>query len=225
MGKQIKTSFKSKNHISILKPLNLLHIDLFAPTRARSISGNRYVFIIVDDFTRYIWVLFLKLKDETIYKFVKFLKRDENKKDFSIINIRSDHGGEFISDLFEMFCEEKWYYHNFSTPRTPQQNDIMERKNRSLQEIASVMLNEFNTAKCFWTEAVNTSCYVLNHVILRPKLKKNIYEFWRDKKPNISYFIFFLNTKDNFDKFDLNSMLVFFSDIPSLEKLIELITI
>jgi hypothetical protein len=51
--------------------------------------------------------LFLKLKDETIYKFVKFLKRDENKKDFSIINIRSDHGGEFISDLFEMFCEEK----------------------------------------------------------------------------------------------------------------------
>jgi len=85
----------------------LLHIDLFAPTRSRSISGNRYMFIIVDDFTRYIRVLFLKLKDETIYEFVKFLKKVENEKDFSIINIRSDHGGEFISDLFETFCEEK----------------------------------------------------------------------------------------------------------------------
>jgi hypothetical protein len=51
--------------------------------------------------------LFLKLKDETIYEFVKFLKKVENEKDFSIINIRSDHGGEFISDLFETFCEEK----------------------------------------------------------------------------------------------------------------------
>jgi hypothetical protein len=91
MGKQVKTSFKSKNHISTERPLELLHIDLFGPTRARSISGNRYVFVIVDDFTSYTWVLFLKSKDETIYEFVKFSKKFENEKGFSIINIRSDH--------------------------------------------------------------------------------------------------------------------------------------
>jgi hypothetical protein len=72
--------------------------------------------------------LFLKLKDETIYEFVKFSKEVENRKGFSIINIRNDHSGEFISDLFEMLYEEKGYYHNFSTSRTPQQNGVVERK-------------------------------------------------------------------------------------------------
>lgn len=211
MGKQFKTSFKSKNHISTERPLELLHIDLFGPTRTRSLSGNRYVFVIVDDFTRYTWVIFLKSKDETIHEFVKFSKKIENEKGFSIINIRSDHGGEFTSDLFETFCEEKGYHHNFSTPRTPQQNGVVERKNRSLQEMARTMINEFNTPKYFWAEAVNTSCYVLNRVTLRPKLKKTPYELWKGRKPNISYFkvfgskCFILNTKDNLDKFDSKS--------------------
>jgi len=62
--------------------------------------------------------LFLKFKDETIYENVKFSKKVENES-FSIINIRSDYGDKFISDLFKMFCEEKWYHHNFSTRRTP----------------------------------------------------------------------------------------------------------
>jgi transposase InsO family protein len=66
-------------------------------------------------------------------KFVKFSKKIENEKYFSIINIRSDYGGEFISDLLESFCEEKGYQHNFSTPKTPQQNGVVERKKWSLQ--------------------------------------------------------------------------------------------
>ena len=64
------------------KPLELVHINLFGQTKARSTSDNKYVFIIVDDFTRYILVLFLKSKDVTIYEFVKFLKKVENKKGF-----------------------------------------------------------------------------------------------------------------------------------------------
>jgi len=63
----VKTSFKSNNHISTKKPLELVDINLFGPTRASSICGNKYVFMIVDDFTRYTCVLFLKSKDETIY--------------------------------------------------------------------------------------------------------------------------------------------------------------
>jgi hypothetical protein len=135
MSKQVKTSFKSKNHITTKRPLELVHIYLFGLTRARSISGNRYVFVIMDDFTRYIWVLFWKLKDKTIYEFIKFSKKAENKKGFSIINIRSNHGGDFINDLFGTFYEEKGYHYNFSTPKTPQQNEDVKRKNRSLQEM------------------------------------------------------------------------------------------
>jgi hypothetical protein len=68
MGKQMITSFKNKNNISTKKPLELLHIDL--PTRTRSLSGNRYVFVVIDDFIMYTLVLLLKLKDETIYEFL-----------------------------------------------------------------------------------------------------------------------------------------------------------
>ena len=78
----MKTSFKSKNHISTERPLELLHIDLFRPTRTRNISGNIYVFVIVDDFTRYTWVFKKKSKDETIYEFIKFSKKVQNKKGF-----------------------------------------------------------------------------------------------------------------------------------------------
>jgi hypothetical protein len=128
----VKTSFKSKNHITTERPLELVHIYLFGLTRARIISGNRYVFVIMDDFTRYICVLFWKSKDETIYEFIKFSKKFENEKGFSIINIRSNHSGEFINNLFGTFYEEKGYHHNFSTPKTPQQNEDVKRKNWSL---------------------------------------------------------------------------------------------
>nr|CAN77969.1 hypothetical protein VITISV_027333 [Vitis vinifera] len=101
--------------------------------------------------------------------------------------------------------------HNFPAPRTPQQNGVVERKNRTLQEMARTMLNENNLPKYFWAEAVNTSCYVLNRILLRPILKKTPYELWKNKKPNISYFkvfgckCFILNTKHNLGKFDAKS--------------------
>ena len=64
----------------------------------------------------------------------------------------------------------------FSVLRTPQQNEVVERKNRTLQEMAKTMLNENNLLKYFWFEAVNTSCYVLNRILLRPILNKTPYE-------------------------------------------------
>lgn len=75
-----------------------------------------------------------------------------------------------------MVCKEKGHHYNFSTLRTPQQNKIVEMKNRSIQEMTRTILNKVNTSKCFWVEAINTSCYVLNRVILRLELKKTHYE-------------------------------------------------
>ena len=78
--------------------------------------------------------------------------------------------------------------HNFSAPRTPQQNGVVERKNRTLQEIARTMLNENGLPKYFWAEAVNTACYVVNRAHIRSILKRTPYELWKGKLPNISYF-------------------------------------
>ena len=207
-GKFSKPSFKSKNVVSSSKPLELLHIDLFGPVKTASIRGKKYGLVIVDDFSRWTWVKFLKHKDESHSVFIDFCTQVQNEKDFKITKVRSDHGGEFENHYFEKYFKENGIVHNFSCPRTPQQNGVVERKNRTLQEMARTMINETNMAKHFWAEAVNTACYIQNRISIRPILEKTPYELWKNRKPNISYFhpfgctCFILNTKENLNKFD-----------------------
>jgi len=105
-----------------------------------------------------------------------------------ILKIRSDHGGEFENEPFEIFCEKHGIVHEFSSPRTPQQNRDVERKNRTLQEMARTMIHENNLAKHFWAEAVNTICYVQNRIYIKLILEKTAYELFKGRRRNISYF-------------------------------------
>ena len=119
--------------------------------------------------------------------------------------------GEFENVDFESFCDEHEIEHNFSAHITPQQNEIVERKNITLQEMTRTILHENNLPTYFWAEGVNTSCYVLNRVFIRLSLDNTPFELWKNKKPNISYFkvfgskCFILNTKDNLGNFDAKS--------------------
>ena len=106
MGKQIKTYFKNKNFISTSRPLELLHMDLFEPSRTTSIEGKSYAFVIVDDFSKYTWVLFLAHKNDVFHEFSKLCRKIQNEKGFTISCIRSDHGREFENVEFESFCNE-----------------------------------------------------------------------------------------------------------------------
>ncbi|KAJ6808143.1 uncharacterized protein M6B38_168670 [Iris pallida] len=125
-----------------------------------------------------------------------------------ITHIRSDHGDEFENAEFKQFCDTHGYLHEFFCPRTPQQNRVVERKNRTLSEMARVMLNQFSLPRYLWAEAVNTACYILNRVLIRPISKKTPYELWFDRTPNAPYFkifgckCFILNTKDSLSKFN-----------------------
>ncbi|KAH9734288.1 Integrase catalytic domain-containing protein [Citrus sinensis] len=163
---------------------------------------------VVDDYSRYTWVLFLANKDDAIDAFKVLCKKIQNEKGYGIACIRSDHGGEFENHAFETFCNDFGIEYQFSLPRTPQQNGVVERKNRSIQEMTRIILNENSLPKYFWAEAVNTACYVLNRVLIRPNLNKTPYELWKNRKPNIGYFkvcgckCFILNTKDNLGKFN-----------------------
>ena len=147
-------------------------------------------------------------KDESYEVFTIFCKQIQNEKGCCISFIRSDHGGEFENQPFKIFCEENDISHEFSCPRTPQQNGVVERKNITLHEMARTMIHESNIAKHFWAEAVNTAFYIQNRIYIRPILNKTPYELWKGRKPNISYFhqfgctCFILNTKDNLAKFD-----------------------
>ncbi|KAL5540333.1 hypothetical protein UlMin_042895 [Ulmus minor] len=110
----------------------LLHLDLFGPMRTASLGGKFYVFVIVDDFSRFTWTLFLTHKNEAFQAFSNLCKRIQNEKGILIVAIRSDHGKEFENKDFENYCLQNGFEHNFSAPRTPQQNGVVERKNRSI---------------------------------------------------------------------------------------------
>ena len=210
LGKQIQSSHKAKKVVSTTKSLELLHLDLFGPESYKSIRGKQYGFVIVDDYTRFTWVLFLRTKDSAFEEFEKLIKVLENKLNTKLVSIRSDRGGEFKKD-FVTYCEERGITHEFSAPRTPQQNGVVERKNRSLEETARTLLQESKLPRSFWAEAVNTACYVLNRVVIRPILEKTPYELLRNKRPNISYFkvfgskCFVLKKIDRDGKFDAKS--------------------
>ncbi|KAK2363148.1 cysteine-rich RECEPTOR kinase [Trifolium repens] len=207
MGKQTKASFKSKKFISTTKPLELIHMDLFGPSRTKSLGGNYYGLVIVDDYSRFCWTLFLSSKSDTLSAFKQFAKMIQNKLDLKIISIRSDHGGEFENNNFDKFCSKHGIEHNFSAPRTPQQNGVVERKNRILEELARTMLS--GLPKYFWADAISAASYVLNRAIIRPILDKTPYEILKGRKPNLSHLrsfgckCFILNNgKENLGKFD-----------------------
>ena len=120
LGKQTRGSFKSKNMVSTSRPFELLHMDLFGPTRTTNLGGKKYGLMIVDNFSRYTWILFLVHKDEAFVVFLKFYKKVSNQKKFSVMAIRSDHGTEFENRFFEEFCTEHGIDHNFSARRIPQ---------------------------------------------------------------------------------------------------------
>ena len=120
-GKQTRIAFKSKKYVSTSRPLELLHVDLCGPMRITSRGGKRYVFVIVDDYSRFTWTLFLASKDESFEAFVIFLKKTEKRIGHSLISLRSDHGKEFENSSFIDYCNEHGIDHNFSAPRAPLQ--------------------------------------------------------------------------------------------------------
>jgi transposase InsO family protein len=105
-----------------------------------------------------------------------------------IKKIRSDNGMEFTNSQIEGFLEEEGIKHEFSSPYTPQQNGVVERKNRTLLDMVRTMLDEYKTPDRFWAEAINTACYSINRLYLHRILKKTSYELLTGKKPNVSYF-------------------------------------
>jgi hypothetical protein len=142
----------------------------------------------VDDYSRFTWVFFLQEKSQTQETLKGFLKRAQNEFGLRIKKIRSDNGTEFKNSQIEGFLEDEGIKHEFSSPYTPQQNRVVERKNRTLLDMARTMLDEYKTPDRFSAEAINTACYSINRLYLHRILKKTSYELLTGKKPNVSYF-------------------------------------
>jgi hypothetical protein len=121
-------------------------------------------------------VFFLQEKSQTQETLKGFLRRAQNEFGLRIKKIRSDNGTEFKTSQIEGFLEDEDIKHEFSSPYTPQQNGVVERKNSTLLDMARTMLDEYKTSDRFWAEAINTACYAINRLYLHRILKKTSYE-------------------------------------------------
>ena len=185
-AKQRRTSFKNKTESSIDEPLHLLHLDLFGPVNVLSISKKRYALVIVDEFTRFTWVYFLFRKDETPEIILEHVKLMENNSVHKVKILRSDNGTEFKNTQMNDFCKQKGISHQFSAPGTPQQNGVVERKNRTLIEAGRTMLEEANLPTYFWEEAISTACFTQNCTLIN-RHGVTPYQSLKGKKPSLKH--------------------------------------
>ena len=119
-SKQVANSHPIKAFMSIIRVLELLYMDLFGPTTYKSLGGNLYCLVIVDDYSRYIWVFFLHDKTEVASCFKKFVKRAQNEFEVKLKKIRSDNRKEFDNIKIEAYCDEVGIKHEVFATYTPQ---------------------------------------------------------------------------------------------------------
>ncbi|GKC31700.1 putative ribonuclease H-like domain-containing protein [Tanacetum coccineum] len=210
-GKQHRASCKSKVLNPITKPLFMLHMDLFGLTFMSSLMHKKYFLVVTDDYSRFTWVFFLASKDETSEILKNFIKEIENLVDKKVKIFRSDNGTEFKNKVMDDFYREKGIKREYSVARTPQQNGVAERRNKTLIEAARTMLADFKLHTIFWAEAVSTACYVHNRVLVVKPHNKTPYKFFRGFEPALSFMrpfgclVTILNTLDKLGKFDSKS--------------------
>jgi transposase InsO family protein len=132
VGKLTRTQFKSKSSTSTEKTLQLVHMDLCGPSRQEGTGKENYFMLIIDDYSTITWVAFLKEKTEAFEKFKKFKALTENQIGKRLKAVSSDRGGESMSSDFKEFCDKHEIKREYTIPRTPQKNGVVERKNRTV---------------------------------------------------------------------------------------------
>nr|GEV28236.1 ribonuclease H-like domain-containing protein [Tanacetum cinerariifolium] len=141
MGKSKKKSHKPKFEDPNQEKLYLLHMDLYGPMSVESVNGKKYILVIVDDYSRFIWVKFLRSKDEALDFIIKFLKMIQVRLKIPVRHIQTDNKTEFVNQTLREFYEEVGIYHETSVTRSSQKNGVIEIRNRTLIESARTIVD------------------------------------------------------------------------------------
>ncbi|GKA74440.1 retrovirus-related pol polyprotein from transposon TNT 1-94 [Tanacetum coccineum] len=177
LGKAKRKSFHTKTTPSSKRRLQLLHMDLCGPMRVESINGKKYVLVIVDDYSRYTWTHFLRSKDETPGVLIDFLTLVQRGLHAQVTTVRTDKGTEFLNKTLHAYFAKEGIRHETSTARTPEQNGVVERRNRTLVEAARTMLSAAKVPLFFWAEAIATNMFLIKTVsLIIPRHKKAPYK-------------------------------------------------
>ncbi|GKA08723.1 retrovirus-related pol polyprotein from transposon TNT 1-94 [Tanacetum coccineum] len=226
-GKIKKSSYQPKAKDTNQEKLYLLYTDLCGPMRVASINRKKYILVIVDNYSRFTWVRFLRTKDEAPEAIIKCIKNIQVRLNVTVRNVRTDNGTKFVNQILCEFYENVGISHQTSIARTPQQNGVVERQNRTLVEAARTMLIFSKALLFLWAKAINTSCYTQNHSIICHRYNKTPNELMHDKKPDLSFFHVFgalcypTNDNDDLGKLDAKANIAMaseqFSSEPGLQ--------
>lgn len=187
IAKSRRKTFKSIGKIRSEKPLELLHMDLAGPLPTVAIGGYRYIFSIIDDYSRKVTVFPIKDKTEVFRCFTNYQKRAERFLNSKIINVRTDNGLEFINKEFEKFLEDQGIRAERTNTYTPEQNGVAERYNYTALDGIKVLLKSSGLDDKFWAEALLCLTYVWNRIC---QSKQNVtpFELYGGRKPSVKHF-------------------------------------
>eukprot|EP00257_Ricinus_communis_P022462 XP_015582191.1 uncharacterized protein LOC107262222 [Ricinus communis] len=190
-GKQHRDPIPKKSTWRASHKLQLVHIDICGPISPASNNDKRYMLCFIDDFSRKSWTYFLLEKSEAYMYFRCFKMLVEKESGMSIKYLRTDRGGELCSTKFSEFCKLNIIKRQLTTAYTPQQNEVVERKNRTVLNLVRSTLSEKKVPKPFWPEAVKWVIYVLNRSPTAALSDMTPEEAWSEKKASVVHFRIF----------------------------------
>ena len=168
-------------------PLQLAHTDICGSLETPSPGGDKYFITFIDDFSKRLWVFFIKEKSVAFSIFKNFKACVEVESSSKIKKFRSDRGGEYNSKEFQEYCKQWSIRQQFIIPFTPQQNGITERKNHTILDMTRTMLKEKGLPKEYWAEAARCTTYLLNRCPTKSVMNKMPHEAWSGKKPSVAH--------------------------------------
>ena len=166
--------------------LDLIHTDVCGPLSVRTRNQHVYFITFTDDFSRYGYVYLMRHKSESFEKFKEFRQEVEKQLGREIKALRSDRGGEYLSDEFRDYLKDNGIVSQLAPPATPQLNGVSERRNRTLLDMVRSLLIHSELPTSFWGNALETAIYVLNRVPTK-SVPKTPYELWTGRKPSVRH--------------------------------------
>lgn len=186
MGKITRASFPLSESSKANRFLALIHSDLWGPAPVQTASGTRYMMTLTDDYTRWVWILFLRNKSDAFTAFKEWRTEVENTSGMTIQKFRTDNGGEYFNTAWINYMKQHGIRWESTTPRTPEQNGVSERLNRSVIDRVRTILIDTGLPLFLWAEAANYVVYTKNRHSTRSLKNTTPYEKRYGRKPNVS---------------------------------------
>jgi hypothetical protein len=190
-GKHPQEKFNKGKTQRASSPLDTIHSDLMDPFMHPSINKERYVLIFVDDFSRFTWIFFIRQKSKVVQHLKDFKALFETQLGNKIKVLQTDNEGEYVNHEIQNLCHEVGIQLQHTVPYTPQQNEVVEWKNRSLKEMTSCMLYANSLPERLWVKALNCATYIQKKYPHKSIKYKTPYKAWSSLKPEVTHFRIF----------------------------------